>query len=50
VLYALEKGKHCICEKPLGLNEKEVTEMVEKAIFNGELLESALSLVESPKG
>lgn len=31
VLNALEHGKHCLCEKPLGVNAKEVRAMVQKA-------------------
>jgi len=36
-LFAIEKGKHVLCEKPMAMNEREAREMTEKAREKGVL-------------
>jgi predicted dehydrogenase len=36
-LFAIEKGKHILCEKPMAMNEREAREMTEKAQEKGVL-------------
>ncbi len=45
---ALEKGKHVLCEKPLGLNAEEVIEMHECAKNNGVYLMEAYAYLHTP--
>ena len=48
VIAALEKGKHVLCEKPLGLNAQEVKAMFETAEKNGVLLMEAYAYLHTP--
>lgn len=45
---ALEKKKHVLCEKPLGVTAKEVKDMFEAARNNGVLLMEAFAYRQSP--
>lgn len=48
VIKALDAGKHVLCEKPLGLNLKEVQEMFEAAEKNHVLLMEAYAYLHTP--
>lgn len=48
VTAALKKGKHVLCEKPLGLNAEEVREMHRTAEENGVYLMEAYAYLHSP--
>lgn len=48
VIEALKKGKHVLCEKPLGLNAGEVKEMHKTAEENGVYLMEAYAYLHSP--
>lgn len=48
VIRAAEKGKHILCEKPLGRNEAECREMIEAADANGVILMEAFAYLHSP--
>lgn len=48
VIKAAEKGKHILCEKPLGRNEAECREMIEAADANGVILMEAFAYLHSP--
>ena len=48
VIAALKKGKHVLCEKPLGLNAGEVREMHQTAEENGVYLMEAYAYLHSP--
>ncbi|MCR4590544.1 MAG: Gfo/Idh/MocA family oxidoreductase [Lachnospiraceae bacterium] len=48
VTEALKKGKHVLCEKPLGLNAGEVKEMHRTAEENGVYLMEAYAYLHSP--
>ncbi len=48
VTAALKKGKHVLCEKPLGLNAGEVREMHKTAEENGVFLMEAYAYLHSP--
>ncbi len=48
VIAALKKGKHVLCEKPLGLNAGEVREMHQTAEGNGVYLMEAYAYLHSP--
>lgn len=48
VTAALKKGKHVLCEKPLGLNADEVRKMHETATKNGVYLMEAYAYLHSP--
>ncbi len=48
VIKALNAGKHVLCEKPLGLNLKEVQEMFETAKKNQVLLMEAYAYLHTP--
>lgn len=48
VIAALEKGKHVLCEKPIGLNADEVKTMFDKAEKNGVLLMEAYAYLHTP--
>jgi len=45
---ALKKGKHVLCEKPMGCNEKEVREMVEASRQSGAALMEAMISTLNP--
>lgn len=48
VMAALQKGKHVLCEKPLGLNADEVRQMHKTAADNGVYLMEAYAYLHSP--
>ena len=48
VIKALNAGKHVLCEKPLGLNLKEVQEMFEAAEKNHVILMEAYAYLHTP--
>ena len=48
VTAALQKGKHVLCEKPLGLNAEEVRQMHKTAADNGVYLMEAYAYLHSP--
>lgn len=48
VTAALQKGKHVLCEKPLGLNAEEVRQMHKTAAENGVYLMEAYAYLHSP--
>ena len=48
VIKALDAGKHVLCEKPLGLNLKEIREMFEAAEKNHVLLMEAYAYLHTP--
>ena len=48
VTAALKKGKHVLCEKPLGLNAEEVRQMHKTAADNGVYLMEAYAYLHSP--
>ena len=48
VTAALQKGKHVLCEKPLGLNADEVRQMHKTAADNGVYLMEAYAYLHSP--
>lgn len=47
-LRCLEGGKHVICEKPMGLNEAEVAQMIDAARRNGVVLMEAMVSTVNP--
>ena len=48
VIKALDAGKHVLCEKPLGLNLKEIREMFEAAEKNNVFLMEAYAYLHTP--
>ena len=48
VIRAAEKGKHILCEKPLGASEAECREMIKAADANGVILMEAFAYLHSP--
>lgn len=48
VIAVLEKGKHVLCEEPLGLNADEVRKMHQTARNNGVILMEAYAYLHSP--
>lgn len=48
VIRSLRAGKHVLCEKPLGMNSSEVTEMYKEAEANSRILMEAYAYLHSP--